>query len=174
MWAKGFAADETKDAFARAGELATRDRWPEAPLDAYFARWAHSFFRGELGSAWEAAESFLREAERAARPTEAAAGHRLLGLTRLFQGDFAQARERIANRRCEFTTPSETAKPSSDFGVDSRAMATAYLALAAWHLGDVSRARELMDEAVAHAAESAHVPTLVGVYLHQAWLEDPP
>ena len=28
MWGKGFAADETKDAFARAAELATRDRWP--------------------------------------------------------------------------------------------------------------------------------------------------
>ena len=51
-------------------------------------------------------------------------------------------------------------------------MATAQLALAAWHLGEVSRAAALMDEAVAHAAESAHVPTIVGVYLHQAWLED--
>ena len=94
MWSKGFAADETKDAFARAAELATQIRGPEAPLDAYVARWAHSFFRGELGLALEAAESLLRGAERAARPTEAAVGHRLLGFTRLVQGDFAQARER--------------------------------------------------------------------------------
>ena len=94
MWGKGFAADETKDAFARAAELATHIGGPEAPLDAYVARWAHSYFRGELGLALEAAESLLRGAERAARPTEAATGHRLLGLTRLVQGDFAQARER--------------------------------------------------------------------------------
>ena len=93
MWGKGFAAEETKAAFARVGELATEIGDAEAPLDAYFARWAHSYVRGELGSALEAAESFLREAERAARPTEAAAGHRLLGMTLLCQGDFAQARE---------------------------------------------------------------------------------
>ena len=82
MWSKGFAAEETKAAFARVGELATEIGDAEAPLDAYYARWVHSLFRGELGSARETAESFLREAERAARPTEAAAAHRILGLTR--------------------------------------------------------------------------------------------
>ena len=50
-------------------------------------------------------------------------------------------------------------------------MATAYLALAAWCLGDVARARELMDEAVARAVESAHAPTLANTYIYQAMLE---
>ena len=171
MWGKGFAADETKDAFARAAELATQIGGPEAPLDAYVARWAHSYFRGELGSALEAAESLLRGAERAARPTEAATGHRLLGFTRLVQGDFAQAREHC-EQALRIYDPERDREAKFRLGVDTRAMATAQLALAAWHLGEVSRAAALMDEAVAHAAESAHVPTIVGVYLHQAWLED--
>jgi predicted ATPase len=171
MWGKGFAADETKDAFARAAELATRIGGPEAPLDAYVARWAHSYFRGELGLALEAAESLLRGAERAARPTEAATGHRLLGLTRLVQGDFAQAREHC-EQALRIYDPERDREAKFRLGVDTRAMATSYLAHAAWHRGEVSGAAALMDEAVAHAAESAHVPTIVGVYLHQAWLED--
>ena len=170
MWAKGFAAEETKAAFARAGELATEIGDAEAPLDAYYARWAHSFFRGELGSAREAAESFLREAERAARPTEAAAAHRLLGLTRLFQGDFAQARAHF-EQALRIYDPERDREAKFRFGLDSGVAATAYLALAAWCLGDVARARELMDEAVARAVESAHAPTLANAYLYQAMLE---
>ena len=148
-----------------------REIGAEAPLDAYVARWAHSYFRGELGLALEAAERLLRGAVRAARPTEAAAGHRLLGLTRLVQGDFAQAREHC-EQALRIYDPERDREAKFRLGVDTRAMATAYLALLAWHRGEVSRAVALMDEAVAHAAESAHVPTIVGVYLHQAWLED--
>ena len=95
MWSKGFAAEETKAAFTRVGELATEIGDAEALGAHYFARWLHSFWRGELGLARETAESFLREAERAARPTEAAAAHRSLGLTCLFQGDFEDARAHL-------------------------------------------------------------------------------
>jgi hypothetical protein len=58
---------ETKAAFAR---LATEAGNAEAWLDARFGRWAHHLFRAEFGSARETAKSFLREAERAERPTE--------------------------------------------------------------------------------------------------------
>ena len=113
MWSKGFAAEETKAAFARVGELATEIGDAEARLDAYYARWVHSFFRGELGSARETAESFLGEAERAARPTQVGVAHRILGLTLPLRKAISRRRGRISNRRCEFTTPSEIAKPSS-------------------------------------------------------------
>ena len=103
MWSKGFAAEETKAAFARVGELATEIGDAEALGANYFARWVHSFWRGELGSARETAESFLREAERAARPTEAAAAHRSLGLDlplpRRFRGRAGAFRTDAANLR---------------------------------------------------------------------------
>jgi tetratricopeptide (TPR) repeat protein len=92
MWSKGFIAEETKAAIERVGELAAEIANVEAPFDAYFARWSYSFFRGELGSARETAESFLRTAEHAARPTEATAAHRILGVTLLYQGDFEGGR----------------------------------------------------------------------------------
>jgi hypothetical protein len=82
MWAKGQAAEETKAVLARADELATEMGEFELPLDAWYARFAHALWRGELGSTHETAERFLREAERAARPTEAAAAHRCLAACR--------------------------------------------------------------------------------------------
>ena len=55
--------------------------------------------------------------------------------------------------------------------MDSAVVATANLAVAAWCFGDVGRARELMDEAVARAVESAHAPTLANTYSWRAVLE---
>ena len=170
MWSKGFTAEETKVAFARVEELATEVGDAEAPLDACYARWVHSIWRGEFRSAGEAAESFLRVAERAARPTEAAVGHRILGWTCLLQGDLEKART-----HCEQTLriydPERDREAKFRFGQDSAVAATGLLALAAWRLGDVERARELMDEAVARAVETAHVPTLASRYSGQSVLE---
>ena len=173
MWSKGFAAEETKAAFARVGELATEIGDAEAPFDAYYGRWAHSLFRGEFGSARETAESFLREAERAARPTEAAVAHRLLGFTLLSQGDFAQARAHL-EQALRIYDPERDREAKFRFGLDSQVAATSYLALAAWWFGDVGRARELMDEAVARAVESAHAPTLAITYICAGRARNPP
>src|SRR5271167_4047995 len=130
MWGKGFAAEETKAALARAGELATGIGDAEASLDAYYGRWVHNFWRGEFGSARETAESFLREAERAARPTEAAVAHRILGFTLLWLGDFAQARGHfeLTLRICD---PERDREAKFRFGHDSQVVARSYLALAA-------------------------------------------
>ena len=146
MWSKGYAAEETKTAFARAGEFATEIGSAQTLGETYYARFGRSLFRGELGSAREAAESFLREAEREAGPTEVAAAHRVLGLALLFQGDFAQARA-----HCEQTLriydPERDREAKFRLGPDSKVAATSYLALAAWCLGGVAHARELIDEA---------------------------
>ena len=68
-------------------------------------------------------------------------------------------------------TPSEIAKPNSASVQTSRAAATSHLALAAWSLGDVAGARELIDEARARAIELAHAPTLVNIHCYLAMLE---
>ena len=49
-------------------------------------------------------------------------------------------------------------------------LARAYLAITKWQLGEVGPARALIEEAVAHAIETGHVPTLVLAYLHKAHL----
>ena len=62
-------------------------------------------------------------------------------------------------------------RPSFVSALNSLASATIYLAQAYWHLGDIKRARELSDQAVARAVNSAHHPTLVNVWVHKAVFE---
>ena len=57
------------------------------------------------------------------------------------------------------------------FGHDPGEAAAAYLALAAWHLGEVERARRLAEQAVQLAAELGHVPTSANAHALQMFLE---
>ena len=113
MWSKGFAAEETKAAFARVGELATEIGDAEAPLDAYYARWAAQFISRRT---WVGPGNGRELPARSGTRGAADGGG---GRASHFRIDSASSkaisrrRGRIANRRCEFTTPSETAKPSS-------------------------------------------------------------
>jgi class 3 adenylate cyclase/predicted ATPase len=169
MWAKGFAAEETKAAYARAGELVTGTGGAEVLFDAYFSQWVRHLWRGELMEARDTAQSFLREAERVARPTETAVAHRSLGLTLLWQGNFLEARAHL-EQTLQIYDPERDRDAKFRLGTDARVAATNYLAQAAWLFGDVGRARELIDESVARAIESGHAPTLANVYHVQAIL----
>jgi len=170
MWSKGFIAEETKAAFTRVGELATEMGAAEAPRDVYYPRWVQSVWRGELALARDAAESFLREAERAARPTKAAVAHSNLGFSLLIRGEFAQARAHL-EQTLRIYDPVRDREAKFRFGSDSAASSTGLLAFAACCLGDVARPRELMDAAVARGVESAHAPTLAVAYSNQAGFE---
>jgi predicted ATPase len=57
------------------------------------------------------------------------------------------------------------------FGQDPGAAARVYLAIAKWPLGEVGPARALIEEAVAQAMETHHVPTLVNTYFNKAHFE---
>jgi len=170
MWSKGYAAEETKAAFARVGELATKIGDAEAPLDTYFGRWVQSLWRGEFGSAREAAESFLREAEREMRLTEAGVAHRMLGVTLLNEGDFEQACVQF-EEALRIHDPDRDREARFRYSLDSAVVATACLAIATWCMGDFARARALTDAAVARAVESAHAPTLANAYYNKGALE---
>src|SRR5262249_59987599 len=57
------------------------------------------------------------------------------------------------------------------FGGDTGAVARWHLANTKWWLGEVGPARALIEEAVAHAIEPGHVPTLVNAYFYKAHFE---
>jgi predicted ATPase len=126
--------------------------------------------RGELGLAREIAETFLREAERGARMTECGVGRHLLGFTCLFQGDFIEARANLVEALSIFD-PEREREARFRLGQATGAAARAQLAHTEWQLGEVGPARALSEEAVAHAIETAHVPTLVLTYVHKALFE---
>ena len=92
MWAKGFAAEETRAAFSRATELTAKtDNFADRFAAAHF-QWTLAFLRGELRSARELELSFLKEAEDTGRVVEAGVARRGLALACYQAGDFLEAR----------------------------------------------------------------------------------
>ena len=163
MWSRGFGSDESKTAFARARTLAAGVGDASEQFDAYYGLFVGSVLRGELGLAKETAESFLSEAENEGRITEASVARRNVGMARLWQGDFIDARTNLAEA-LRIYDPERDRGTRLRFGADSGAAAAAYLTEAIWALGDVERARALSDEALARADETAHAPTRADVY----------
>ena len=169
-WSKGFAAEETKAAFARAAELAPGVDDADARFVAYYGLWLGSFARGELAMARKAAETFQYEAENETLITEAAVARCFLGFTCLLEGDFTKA-QMILKQVLQAYVPERDREAQYRFTVDSRVRAAQYLAHTSWLLGGVDRARELIEEAVARADESGYIPNQVNVYFFKATLE---
>ena len=163
MWSRGFGSDESKTAFARARTLAAGVGDASERFDAYYGLFVSGVVRGELGLAKETAESFLSEAENEGRMTEASVARRNVGMARLCQGDFIDARTNLAEAQ-RIYDPERDRGTRLRFGADSGAAAAAYLTEAVWVLGDVERARALSDEALARADETAHASTRADVY----------
>ena len=168
MLSKGYAAEETKAAFARAFELAGGAENAADRFTAYWAQWVRSFVRADLRR--RTAETFLREAEEGGYATEAGVARRGLGVTCLYQGDLAEART-ILERTLADYAPDRDAQTRLRFGLDTGVVTTAHLALAMWHLGEVEHARQLAAEAAQIAAELGHAPTSATTYLCMMFLE---
>jgi class 3 adenylate cyclase/predicted ATPase len=170
MWSRGFGADESKAAFIRARELARAIEDATERFTIYYGLWLGNVVRGELGFAREIAETFLRDAERGARTTECGVGRRLLGFTCLRQGDFIGAQSNLVEALSIYD-PERDREARFRFLADTGAVARGLLAITKWQLGEVGPARALIEEAVAQAIETGHVPTLVVAYYYAAHFE---
>ena len=109
MWAKGFAAEETRAAFSRATELTAKtDTFADRFAAAHF-QWTLAFVRGELQSARELESSFLKEAEDTGRVVEAGVARRGLALT-CYRPAISSRRGSIASGRSRLATLSATGR----------------------------------------------------------------
>ena len=170
MWSKGFAAEETKTAFARAAELAARTDDFSQHFAACHGQWTLEIVRGELRSARELASTFLREAEDAGRVVETGVARRGLALIGYFSGDFLDAQTHC-ERALEACTPGHEEKARERFGEYTGALVMSCLAITTWQLGKVDRARELIEMANRRAAELGHVPSMGHPLLFGSHLE---
>jgi predicted ATPase len=170
MWVRGYGAEESKAAFIRARDLAAAIDNATERFTIYYGLYAGNIARGELEFARDIAETFLRDAEREARTTECGYGHALLGHTCLRQGDFIEAQSNLV-QALSIYDPERDREARFRFGQDPGAAARVYLAITNWTLGEVEPARALVEEAVAQAIETNHVPTLVNTYFNKAHFE---
>jgi predicted ATPase len=93
-----------------------------------------------------------------------------LGVTSFIQGEFAGARTQLEEALRTYD-PGWDRQAKLRFGPDAGVVATAFLANTSWLVGEVARARELIEQAVARAIQSEDVPSKVNVYVRQAALE---
>jgi hypothetical protein len=103
-WSKGFAAEETKTAFARARVL-------RESASSYYGQWVSNHLRGEVGLAQQTAELFLRDAEKRERMLETAVAHRVLGMPLHCQANLSTL-EHISTKRFGFMIQIGTRMPS--------------------------------------------------------------
>jgi predicted ATPase/class 3 adenylate cyclase len=170
MWSKGFAAEETKAAFARAEELAAKSDVFSERFAVAHGQWTLDIVRGELRSARELASTFLREAEEAGRVVETGVAHGSLALIGYFSGDFLQAQTHC-ERALEACAPGHEEKARERFGGYTGALVMSCLAITTWQLGKVDRARELIEMANRRAAGLGHVPSMGYPLLFRSHLE---
>ena len=170
MWSKGFAAEETKAAFARAAELAAKSDDFSERFAAAHGQWTMAHVRGELRSARELTSAFLREAEEAGRVTEAGVARRGLALISYLHGDFVEARTHC-ERALAISDPEHEEEARERYGEYTGTVATACLAVTTWHLGEIERARELIEIANRRATELGHPPSMAGQLFQRCKLE---
>jgi predicted ATPase len=170
MWSKGFTAEETKDAFARARELAGETENPAERFATYSSQWVRSLARGEHRQAQRTAENFLRQAEEGGYVTEAGFARRCLGASCYYQGKLSEARKHLERTLADYR-PDRDAEARFRFGHDAAIVATANLVTTTWQLGQVERARQLAEQAVRRATELGHVPTSAFAHAFKTSLE---
>ena len=159
MWSKGFGAEETKEAFARARELAAATDDFSGRFATCHLQWSLALVRGELKSARELASTYLREAEGAGCMMEAGVARRALAFMCLFSGDFIEARTHC-ERALDTYDPVRDREARERFSDDTGIVATSCLAVTNWYLGEVVRARELIDSASRRATELGHAASM--------------
>ena len=108
MWAKGFAAEEARDAFPRASELAARTMTFRALRRVN--RWLAASTGGELRSARELALTLLARSGGRGTDQEAGVANIRLGLVAYLAWRFPLRREPIASERSRLATSTPTRK----------------------------------------------------------------
>jgi predicted ATPase len=170
LWSKGFSAGETSAALADASKLAAGTADFAERFAGYYGAWIGSLSRGDLAQARRVAETFAREAKGEAHLPGLARACLCLGVTSFIQGEFAGAWTQLEEALRTYD-PSWDRDAKLRFGPDAGIVATAFLANTSWLMGEVARARELIEQAVARAIQSEDVPSKVNVYVRQAVLE---
>jgi predicted ATPase len=170
MMAKGFAAQETRAAFARATELAVTTNDVSERFAALLGLLAAACAAGELRSARELSLTLSRQADEAGRVIEARVANWWLGLIAYLHGDFVQARTHCERAILAAQDPNADPKVWERFGDPSTA-ALSVLAATMRQLGEVERARELINTALQRASETGHIGAIVNALFWKSYLE---
>ena len=126
--------------------------------------------RGELRRAREMASAFLQDAEDAGHVVEASVARRGLAIITYNLGQFTEAQTHC-ERALAARGPERDREARERFSEDSGLIAMSWLGVTMWQLGEVDRARELIEMANRRAAEIGHVPSMAHPLQAKFYLE---
>jgi hypothetical protein len=152
MMTKGFNAEETRAALARAESQADHARTPHYWTILY-GRISAGMMSGDHRSARASAEAFVTETEALGLSGHSAAARRLLGFVKLSAGEFADARSDLARALAGYDDGSDESLRAM-FGSDHRSSALVQLAIVSRILGDIPAYARLIDEGLHYAKAS--------------------
>jgi class 3 adenylate cyclase/predicted ATPase len=167
MHVKGYAAPETKAAVERARLLIdTAEALGEPPQDpllsfsVLYGYWVVNYvaFNGDVMLAL--AQQFLDRAERQGASGPLMTGHRLMGTSLLYAGQFGDARVHL-DRAIQLYNPAKHRALATRFGQDARVAALFYRSRALWPLGYPEAALADAELAVTEARETGQAATLM-------------
>jgi predicted ATPase len=167
---RGHGALETTAAFARAEELATGDEDATERFSARYGMWTGSFVRGEPEPMRALSEAFLRDAARYPGSPELVMGHRVVGMSRWYGGDYIGAREHLEHALASYDRERHRSL-AFQYGQDIGVPCMVFLALTLWPLGEIARARRLVEEAAAYAPSTGYLATSAYALVHTCLLE---
>jgi class 3 adenylate cyclase/predicted ATPase len=167
---RGHGALETTAAFARAEQLATDSADTAERFSARYGMWTGSFVRGEAEPMRSLSAAFLRDAADTPGTAEFVMGHRIVGMTDWFDGNYLGAREHL-ERAVESYDRKRHRALMFRYGQDIGIPCMVFLALTLWPLGEIVRARRLVDEAVTYASTTQHVATIAYALVHTCLFE---
>jgi class 3 adenylate cyclase/tetratricopeptide (TPR) repeat protein len=156
---RGYPAEETREAFARARQLCLRlDSSPEY-FQALFGLWGHSWMGGRNDVAQSMAEEFLSRSRSFSDSVPLMVAHRIMGSTLLCKGEFESSRE-------HFETSIALSKRKGKrslynlYMVEPQAASLLLLSWDLWFLGYPDQSLSRVLEALALGHELAHPYTI--------------
>ncbi len=167
---RGYGAPETTFAFARAAELAAGIEDATIRFPARYGLWVGSLVRGEPEPIRTLSAAFLRDAEREHDSPEVLIGHRIVGASRWYEGDYLGARTHLEQALGAFD-PEQHRPLAFRYGQDVGVAGMIFLALTLWPLGEIARSHRLAEEAVAYAPTTGHLATVAYALTHSCLLE---
>jgi len=141
---RGYAAAETRDAFARARAICRKLNNAANYFQALFGLWGHSWMGGKHDEALSMANEFLSLSRASADPVPSMVAHRVMGSTLLTVGEFQPAREHF-EQTIAFSKIGGKQPLYGLYMVEPRAASILLLSWDLWFLGypDQSLARVL-------------------------------
>ena len=144
---RGYAAEETREVFARARVLCLQLNSPGEYFQALYGLWGHSWMSGKNDEALAMANEFLSRAEASSDVVPLMVAHRVMGSTLLSVGHFGQSRQHFEQSIALSQQRGEQSLYSR-YMVEPQAASLLLLSWALWILGYPDQALSRVTEAL--------------------------